>query len=239
MFAHDPRLPYFDIEKPRMFYDSSYVSDTYEISRAAHKAAKENLEEQRDRQEEYYDKKAKYRMFTPGDQVIIYFPNPPPGISLKFYFFWKTFTVIEMVGRVKVKASQHNKSQLLCTLTECSSLTRPEAKKKQPRTFTASELTSEQKESGPDWTENERLVSKKMKKKQKFSGTSADVRRAQHGRSQYLLPLPEQGSHFCSQGHRLLLLLLLSCQRKATDNCSEHLLLLPLPERGSSFCRQG
>jgi transposase InsO family protein len=26
-FAHDPRLPYFDIEKPRMFYDSSYVSD--------------------------------------------------------------------------------------------------------------------------------------------------------------------------------------------------------------------
>jgi transposase InsO family protein len=27
MFAHDPRLPFFDIEKPRMFYDSSYVSD--------------------------------------------------------------------------------------------------------------------------------------------------------------------------------------------------------------------
>jgi hypothetical protein len=45
-FAHDLRLPYFDIEKPRMFYDSSYVSDMYEISRAAHKAAKENLEEQ-------------------------------------------------------------------------------------------------------------------------------------------------------------------------------------------------
>jgi transposase InsO family protein len=45
-FAHDPRLPYFDIKKPRMLYDSSYVSDMYEISRAAHKAAKENLEEQ-------------------------------------------------------------------------------------------------------------------------------------------------------------------------------------------------
>jgi hypothetical protein len=24
-FAQDPRLPYFDIEKPRMFYNSSYV----------------------------------------------------------------------------------------------------------------------------------------------------------------------------------------------------------------------
>jgi hypothetical protein len=38
----------------------------YEILRAAHKAAKENLEDQRDRQEEYYKKKSKYRTFTPG-----------------------------------------------------------------------------------------------------------------------------------------------------------------------------
>jgi hypothetical protein len=104
-FAHDPTLPYFDIEKPRMFYDSSYVSDMYEISRAAHKAAKENLAEQRDRQEGYYDENTKYRTFAPGDQVIIYYPNPPPGVSPKFHIFWKTFTVIEMVGRVNVKAS--------------------------------------------------------------------------------------------------------------------------------------
>jgi hypothetical protein len=65
-FAHDPRLPYFNIEKPRMFYDSSYVSDMYEISRAAHKAAKENLEEQRDRQEGYYDEKTEYRTLRQG-----------------------------------------------------------------------------------------------------------------------------------------------------------------------------
>jgi hypothetical protein len=112
-FTHDPRLPYFDIEKPRMFYDSTYVLDMYKISRAAHKAAKENLEEQRDRHEDYYDKKRKYRMFTPGDQVIIYYPNPPPGISPKFHIFWKTFTVIEMVGRVNMKASQHNQKPIV------------------------------------------------------------------------------------------------------------------------------
>jgi hypothetical protein len=69
-FAHDPRLPYFNIEKPMMFYVSSYMSDMYKISRAAHKAAKENLEEQQDRQEDYYDKKIIYRTLTPGDQVI-------------------------------------------------------------------------------------------------------------------------------------------------------------------------
>jgi hypothetical protein len=58
-----------------------------------------NLEEQRDRQEGYYIEKTEYRTFTPGDQVIIYYPNPPLGISPKFHIFWKTFTVIEMVGR--------------------------------------------------------------------------------------------------------------------------------------------
>jgi hypothetical protein len=100
-FAHDPRLPFFDIEKPRMFYNSSYVSDMYEISRAAHKGAKENLEEQRDRQEDYYEEKTKYRTFAPGEQVIIYYPNPLP------------FKVIEMVGRVNVKASYHNKKPIV------------------------------------------------------------------------------------------------------------------------------
>jgi transposase InsO family protein len=116
-FANDQRLPYFDIEKRRMFYNSSYMSDMYNISRAAHRAAKENLEDQRDRQEEYYNKKSKYRTFAPGDQVI-YYPNPPPGVSPMFHICWKTFMVIEMVGRVTVKASQHNKSQLLFTSTE-------------------------------------------------------------------------------------------------------------------------
>jgi hypothetical protein len=112
-FAHDPRLPYFDIEKPRMFYDSSYVTYMYEISRAANKAAKENLEEKRGRQEEYYDKKSQYRTCTPGDQVIIYYPNPLPGFSPKFHIFWKTFTVIEMVGRVKVNTLIYNKKPIV------------------------------------------------------------------------------------------------------------------------------
>jgi hypothetical protein len=81
--------------------------------RAAHKAAKENLEDQRDRQEAYYDEKSMYRTFGPGQQVIIYYPNPPPWVSPKFHIFWKTFTVIEMVGRVNVKASQHNKKAIV------------------------------------------------------------------------------------------------------------------------------
>jgi hypothetical protein len=43
----------------------------------------------------------------------LYYPNLPPGVSPKFHIFWKTFTVIEMVGRVNVKASQHTKKSLV------------------------------------------------------------------------------------------------------------------------------
>jgi hypothetical protein len=46
----------------------------------------------------------------PGHHLL---PNPPPGISAKFHIFWKTFTVIEMVGKVNVKASQHNKKPIV------------------------------------------------------------------------------------------------------------------------------
>jgi hypothetical protein len=54
-----------------------------------------------------------YRTFAPGQQVIIYYPSPPPGISPKFHIFWKPFTVVEMVGRVTVKVSQHNKKAIM------------------------------------------------------------------------------------------------------------------------------
>jgi hypothetical protein len=54
-----------------------------------------------------------YRTFAPGQQVIVYYPSPPPGISPKFHVFWKPFTVVEMVGRVTVKMSQHNKKAIM------------------------------------------------------------------------------------------------------------------------------
>jgi hypothetical protein len=88
-FAHHPRLPYFAIKKPRIFYDSSYVSDMYEISRAAHKAAKENLEEQRDRQEDYYNKKSKYRTFTPGTRSSFTTPTRRRASVRNFSFSGK------------------------------------------------------------------------------------------------------------------------------------------------------
>jgi hypothetical protein len=233
-FAHDPRLPYFGIKKPRMFYDSSYVSDMYEISRAAHKAAKENLEEQRDRQEGYYNEKTKYRTFAPGDQVIIYYPNPLPAVSPKFHIFWKTFTVIEMVGRVNVKASQHNKKPIVVHIDRVLDFKPSRSEKERTENIhcIGIDLQAER-----EWArlDREKALGQEEDEEEEEHEVQWHIRRrtaGHHKRS--FLPLPQQGSRLWPQRDRLLLLL---CrQRKATDIYSPHLLPLPHPERGSRHC---
>jgi hypothetical protein len=44
-----------------------------------------------------------YREFAPGQQVVVYYPDPPPGVSPRHHVFWQPFTVVEMVGRVTVR----------------------------------------------------------------------------------------------------------------------------------------
>jgi hypothetical protein len=54
-----------------------------------------------------------YREFAPGQQVVVYYPDPPPGVSPRHHVFWQPFTVVEMVGRVTVKVSQHNRKAIM------------------------------------------------------------------------------------------------------------------------------
>jgi hypothetical protein len=54
-----------------------------------------------------------YREFAPGQQVVVYYPDPPPGVSPRHHVFWQPFTVVEMVGRVTVKVSQQNRKAIM------------------------------------------------------------------------------------------------------------------------------
>ena len=54
-----------------------------------------------------------YREFAPGQQVVVYYPDPPPGVSPKNHVFWQPFTVVEMVGRVTVKVSQQDRKAIM------------------------------------------------------------------------------------------------------------------------------
>jgi hypothetical protein len=111
-YLHDPRLPYFDVEKPRKFYDAdNYVHDTYKLMQIAHGGAVKSMEEAKSAMMAYHGKKAKERNFEVGDRVLVHFPNTPRNVNQKFFKKWREFTVIAKMGQVnlQVRASPRSK----------------------------------------------------------------------------------------------------------------------------------
>lgn len=101
-YLHDPRLPYFDLDKPRKFYATDYVSDTFKLMQTAYHGVKLNMEEAKKTSEAYYNRQATARQWLPGDRVLVYYPNAPQGCNPKFHKHWVSYTVVKMVGRVNV-----------------------------------------------------------------------------------------------------------------------------------------
>ena len=101
-FLHDPRLPVFDVSKPRQFYNHGFVEDNFVMMRAAFQSAQLSMEEAKKKSKTYYDKTAVARTFKQGDRVLCYFPNSPPGQNRKFYTLWQEYVVIKPVGNLNV-----------------------------------------------------------------------------------------------------------------------------------------
>jgi hypothetical protein len=68
-FIHDPRMPFFDMDKPRVAYGADFVSETFRMMHYVHQAVKVNLQDAQECSKRYYDKTAKERSFLPGDKV--------------------------------------------------------------------------------------------------------------------------------------------------------------------------
>ena len=99
-YLHDPRLPYFDLQRPRKFTDDSFVHETYMISQKAFEQATNELEKAADTQKNYHDKRAKVREFKTGEVVRVYFPNVPKGENPKFYSKWQLGQIHKLVGKL-------------------------------------------------------------------------------------------------------------------------------------------
>jgi len=108
-FLHDPRLPQFDISKPRKLYSDDYVSEQYMICQRAHEVAQQKMDEAKALSEAYYNKKAQERTFQEGDEVLVHFPNVTKGQNQKFFTKWRKFRVVKMVGRVNVQVQEGEK----------------------------------------------------------------------------------------------------------------------------------
>ena len=101
-YLHDPRLPVFDLQKPRQFADDSFVHETFMIAQKAFMSANEHMQGAAEIQKKYYDQKVKEREVRPGERVMVYFPNPPPKVNPKLHSHWKPGTVIKKVGNLNV-----------------------------------------------------------------------------------------------------------------------------------------
>jgi transposase InsO family protein/ribonuclease HI len=110
-FAHDPRLPYFDIAKPKVMYHDNYAADSFRQVQASFQMVRDNTEEARKIREEYYNRKTVERSFEPGERVMVYYPNVPKGVNQKFYKRWRLFTVIKMTGPVNVQVRERPRSR--------------------------------------------------------------------------------------------------------------------------------
>lgn len=115
-YMHDPRLPYFDLEKPRTMYGQGYVQETFTVMQRAYEAVRVNLECAKKTQKEFYDRKASARTFLPGDKVMFFTPKMPVGANTKFYKFWQKAEVIRMAGNLNVVLKNEEGKQFIVHL---------------------------------------------------------------------------------------------------------------------------
>ena len=103
-YLHDPRLPYFDMDKPKPMYNNDFTTEAITRLGFSYRLAKENMEEATKLREAYTDKKTKERQFAVGDRCLVHFPNVKVGQNQKFSSRWKgIYTVVAIVGPVNLK----------------------------------------------------------------------------------------------------------------------------------------
>ena len=81
VFGHLPRGPLKLLEESLLNHDNdssqgviTYISDVRERLKMANELAQENLKFSQNRMKQWYDKKAKFRTFQSGDQVLVLLP---------------------------------------------------------------------------------------------------------------------------------------------------------------------
>ena len=70
-FAFSPKLPYFDLDRPRTFYSDDLATESFMKLRHEFQKAYANSNDALKKEKEYYDRKAKERSFDVGDKVML------------------------------------------------------------------------------------------------------------------------------------------------------------------------
>ena len=103
-YLHSPRLPYFNLEKPRPLYRDDYLGHAFTNMRLSFRQVRDNLEDARKAREQYFNRRTKERSFRVGEQVLVKFPKIPLGVNPKFFKQWKgPYRVTKVLSKLNVK----------------------------------------------------------------------------------------------------------------------------------------
>ena len=98
-YHFDPRLPYFDLEKPKPLYNAETAPALFQSLSETHKQVHKEQWKAREIRETYYNKKTKERCFEPGDRVLFFSNATPKNVNEKFYKHWQgPYTVIKKLS---------------------------------------------------------------------------------------------------------------------------------------------
>ena len=115
-YLHLPKLPFFNLDKPRPLYGESYVEDAFRTMTMSYNAARDNLKEAEKIREEYFNRKTEKQSFAVGDKVLVKFPKIPRGVNPNIFKKWRGgFIAMKKVGELNlvVCASPHSKPILV------------------------------------------------------------------------------------------------------------------------------
>ena len=108
----DPRLPYFDLEKPKPLYNAETAPALFQSLSETHKQVHKEQWKARNLREEYYNRKAKERSFEPGDRVLFYNNAVPKNVNPKFYKHWQgPYVVTKKLSPLNYVIRETNRSK--------------------------------------------------------------------------------------------------------------------------------
>ena len=91
-------------QEQHLLYSESEIASRVLLLQHARKLISENSDEAKAASKRAYDIKTKARKFTPGDDVLLHFPDPPEGTSRKLYMPWRgIYTIIEKTSDTNYK----------------------------------------------------------------------------------------------------------------------------------------
>ena len=109
-YFHDPKMPFFDLEKPKTFYKTNYATSQFQQMEKVYKDINQNLIRQREKNVKF-DTNKEEKLIKTGDQVYVSDKEiTKPGINNKFKLLWKGPYLVTRMKNANVEIRQDGKT---------------------------------------------------------------------------------------------------------------------------------